>query len=375
MSSEFEAAGGLVTAGLVASQVEGGAAGPKLHPAHESHGVCRNCGAALGGAFCQVCGQSAHIHRSLLHLGEELLHGLLHFDAKGWRSLLTRRYIDGQRARHVSPLALFLFMVFLMFFVFSLTSVQPVVMPGGAANRAELSDNLKQADKDVAEAEADLAEAKKNGEPTSAAESQLADARLEQRVAQKALQALDERPPAAAGGVSGAASGVASPALPAPAVEEGGDWTAGFQHMDTGSKRLDEGIKHALKNPELTLYKLKGAASKFSFMLVPISLPFLWLMFFWRGGIRLYDHAVFSLYSLSFMALLAVAAALLEMAHAGGLVVFLVLALPPLHMFLQLRETYGLSIFSTLWRTVALLGVAALVFLLFLLFIVAMTMH
>src|SRR5439155_7755576 len=59
--------------------------------------------------------QAAHLHRSLWHLGEELLHGLLHFDAKGWRTLplligrpglLTRRYIDGQRARYVSPLAL-----------------------------------------------------------------------------------------------------------------------------------------------------------------------------------------------------------------------------------------------------------------------------
>ena len=53
---------------------------------------------------------------------------MLHFDGKFWRTLpmlawrpgeLTRRYIDGERARFVSPMALFLFSVFLMFAVFS----------------------------------------------------------------------------------------------------------------------------------------------------------------------------------------------------------------------------------------------------------------
>ena len=60
----------------------------------------------------------------------DLLHGVLHFEGKIWRTLpmlawrpgeLTRRYIDGERARFVSPIALFLFCVFLMFAVASLT--------------------------------------------------------------------------------------------------------------------------------------------------------------------------------------------------------------------------------------------------------------
>ena len=38
-----------------------------------------------------------------------------------WRpGELTRRYIEGERARFISPLALFLFTVFLMFAVFSI---------------------------------------------------------------------------------------------------------------------------------------------------------------------------------------------------------------------------------------------------------------
>ncbi len=59
----------------------------------------------------------------------DLLHGVLHFEGKIWRTLpmlawrpgeLTRRYIDGERAKFVSPIALFLFSVFLMFAVVKL---------------------------------------------------------------------------------------------------------------------------------------------------------------------------------------------------------------------------------------------------------------
>src|SRR3546814_10751918 len=54
----------------------------------------------------------------------DLAHGVLHFEGKIWRTLpmllfrpgaLTRRYVAGERARFVSPLALFLFLVFVMF--------------------------------------------------------------------------------------------------------------------------------------------------------------------------------------------------------------------------------------------------------------------
>src|SRR3954464_897115 len=117
MSEEFEAVGAFATAGLAARVLDGG-----RDFGAAVHGMCANCGAQLNGAFCHVCGQSSHIHRSLLHLVEEVVHGILHFDTKGWKTFpllvafpgrLTRRYIDGQRKTYVSPLALFLFMVFL----------------------------------------------------------------------------------------------------------------------------------------------------------------------------------------------------------------------------------------------------------------------
>ena len=92
-----------MTGVLIASAVESraGSAGPP--EAGEAH-ACLNCGAVLTGAYCAACGQPAHIHRSFLSLGHDILHGVFHFDTKLWRTLPelafrpgrhTRRYIDG----------------------------------------------------------------------------------------------------------------------------------------------------------------------------------------------------------------------------------------------------------------------------------------
>lgn len=145
-------------------------------------------------------------------------------------------------------------------------------------------------------------------------------------------------------------------------------------NVNTGWPKLDAAILYAIKNPQFTLYKLKNAASKFSFLLVPISLPFLWLMFFWKRGVTMYDHAVFTLYSLSFMALLVVVLALLKTAGLTSLVTWLVFLAPPLHMFAQLRGTYALGFGSTLWRTVVLLCVSFTVFVSYLLLILMLSM-
>ena len=385
MSDELEAVGALATAGLAASQVGGtAAAAPGANPAHGPQ--CLNCGATLRGAFCQACGQPAHVHRSLLHLAEEVLHGILHFDAKGWRTLpllvarpglLTRRYIDGQRARHVSPLALFLFTVFLMFFVFSLTSISPVKLNAGRVtvqDRIEASAELELAVAALAKAEVALAEARRTGVGIEAAQADLTDATIEQAADALALKAVDaalagraEVPDPAASAAAAAAS-QAEPALSMGAI------ALGSLKIETGNARIDAALKRAKQNPELTLYKLKNTAYKFSFLLVPISLPFLWLMFFWRPGITMYDHAVFSLYSLSFMSVLIIVVALLEPLKLNGAQGVLLSVAVPLHLFMQLRETHRLGFFAALWRTVALLCVCGFVLALFMLCIIALTM-
>lgn len=111
----------------------GAVIGRAVEPAHGSgdhsaHGACANCGTTLTGPYCHSCGQMAHLHRTLGGIGHEILHGVFHFEGKIWRTLpllafkpgqLTRRYIHGERARFVSPMALFLFSVFLMFAIVS----------------------------------------------------------------------------------------------------------------------------------------------------------------------------------------------------------------------------------------------------------------
>ncbi len=366
MSSDLEEAGALVTAGLAAGEVDRASWGG--HGGAHAAQHCGDCGTELTGAYCHACGQAAHLHRSLLHLTEEMLHGVLHFDAKGWRTLplliarpglVTRRYIDGQRTRYVSPLALFLFNVFLMFFVYSMMGDGDVSTGITGAQRAEVEADMAQsvadAKADVARATAALEQVRRNGGDVSDAEAELAAAQTEQRVVETTTRSVDA-------------------AATRGAFDSWQKQVAALK-VHTGWASLDAKLQHQLSNPELFLYRLKNAAYKFSFMLIPISLPFLWLLFVGRPGIAMYDHAVFSLYSLSFMSLLFVTTALLSRVGLHSLAGLMVIFVPPIHMFVDLRDTYRLGTFAALWRTAALLCVAGTAFALFVAFIVMMTLH
>lgn len=111
-------------------------------------------------------------------------------------------------------------------------------------------------------------------------------------------------------------------------------------------------------NQELLLYKLKTNGYKFSWALIPLSVPFLWVLFFWRRDIKLYDHAVFVTYSISFMMLLVVLLSLAASAGVSGAFWGTALVVvPPIHMYRQLREAYGLSRFGA-WVRLFLLLIA-----------------
>ena len=60
------------------------------------------------------------------------------------------------------------------------------------------------------------------------------------------------------------------------------------------------------KNPGLMLYKLQANGYKFSWLLIPLSIPFVWLLFPFSRRFGLYDHTVFVTYSLCFMTLLGI---------------------------------------------------------------------
>jgi hypothetical protein len=231
-----------------------------------------------------------------------------------------------------------------MFFVASLTS-QPDGTPQAVADaKASLDADIAARKVALAKAQAALAQAT-GGE--------LVEARADVRVAQEVLAALETN-------------------RKEVGVEPGKGSAPGFT-ANTGWESADGALRKAAKNPELTIYKLKSAGSKYSFLLVPITLPFLWLLFWRRRDITMYDHAVFSLYSLSFMALMFSLLFILKRFGLFALAGWLFVCVPPLHMFLQLRGTYALSRWSALWRTGALMMIAGLVFSLYMVLILILS--
>jgi len=316
---ELEAVADAVTGGVLGRAVEPGAGEADGHT-HEKN--CLNCGAELTGPFCHQCGQHAHVHRTLSAFFHDFLHGVLHFEGKIWRTLpllawkpgeLTRRYIDGQRASFVSPIALFLFCVFLTFAVIGLTS-SAIDMAGISADAQK---ELVKDQRKLTVLETQRATLAKAGQPTAKVDRKIADVKGEMA----ALQA----------------------------VKEGKIDAATFKIQNEFLGGLDEGLGEAAKNPELLFYKIKTNAYKFSWALIPISVPFVWLLFPFNRRFRWYDHTVFVTYSLCFMMLLLSVGSIIALVSQS--VASIAWFVPPIHMYRQLRGAYGVSRWGAIWRT------------------------
>ena len=353
MIEGIDSVGDAVTGGMVARAVE-----PQAGEASGKGAACLNCGTGLVGDFCHRCGQAAHVHRTLGAIWHDIAHSVLHFEGKVWRTLpllawrpgeLTRRYIAGERARFVSPMALFLFSVFLMFAVFS-TLGGPFDFTSDTPERTR-AEALQDLRRDQAEArtkldelQAELRSAKAAGENITGIQAKIRSAQQELRIEQAAYQlavrlAAEEK-----------ARDAAQPADGEPEMNI---------ISKVGWKPLDDAIARAEKNPSLLIYKIQNNAYKFSWALIPLSVPFLWLLFlhrrrYWRY--KIYDHTVFVTYSIAFMSLAAVTLALLRPVGAGDAIIGLAITfVPPIHMYRQLKGAYQLSRWSALWRTFVLL--------------------
>ena len=345
----LESVGEAVTGGLAARAVEPAAGEGK----GEGDGACLNCGTALVGPHCHQCGQGGHVHRTLTAFWHDLAHSVLHFDGKLWRTLpllawrpgeLTRRYVDGQRASFVSPMALFLFSVFLMFAVFSTvggpiaSSDSPPASREAAAGIARERDQLDGRIRDLQRQRGELVARRR---PTTAIDAELRMLR-EQRGALDSAQSIILVPSAAPEGSARTL-----------------DLRAG---IDTGWPWFDHAVMKARENPSLLIYKLQSNAYKFSWALIPISVPFLWLLFLHRRRYRrykAYDHTVFVTYSIAFMSLGVIALSILRMLGVPDVIAVLAMTfVPPIHIYRQLRGAYQLSRWSALWRTFVLINFA-----------------
>lgn len=354
---DLDAAGAATTTGVIGAAVE-----KPTGRAGEHHIICSDCGAEASGRFCSNCGQPTHVHRTLLHLGEEILHGVMHFDSRVWRTLpllflnpgkLTREWVHGKRTRYVSPLGMYLFTVFVMFMALSFMPA-----PGKEIEEATRTiagapvtsgTSLFRAADAVTQAKAALDAAPKGSDEASVQRRMLLVERLKEAHAEldkaNAEMQANPTPPHVAALSAGWAQEVQAKA-------KSGEWRA-----NTGDKKLDEKLNRKLENPELALYKIQQTFYKFSFLLIPISIPFVAILFVWKRGFTLYDHGVFVLYSLTFIALLImIAAAAMRMGLGlGGAIVAFGLVVPA-HMYAQVKGAYSLRTFSAVWRTFLLLN-------------------
>ncbi|HAG36701.1 MAG: hypothetical protein CL800_04315 [Citromicrobium sp.] len=336
--SEFgDAFGTAVEGGLFAKAVGRGSKGlpeaAELQAGHFDEGACLNCGTALTGNYCHACGQKAHLHRTLGAFLHDLLHGALHFEGKTWKTLpklalkpgqLTRRYIEGERASFVSPMGLFLFSVFLMFAVFQIAGIG-LSTPAqfGSASR-DITHAIENLERERADLRAELSAMEPNDPERSETQADLA--RVEEQVT--TLNSL----PVMGAGAKGQTQ-----------------WKSGIGWFDKTIKKWND-------NPNLMLYKLQSNSYKFSWLLIPLSLPFVWLLFFWKRRFRAYDHAIFVTYSIAFMSLLFIVISILVKVGAPEwLSAGLAFIVPPIHIYKQLRHAYDLSRFSAYWRLALLL--------------------
>jgi hypothetical protein len=409
MSGEIEAAGAIATAGAVAGVIEGREGGPP------GEGDCANCGAKLTGPFCAACGQHAYPRRKLIHVIGELAHGIFYLETKTWRTLpmvlfrpgtLTRNYVYGKRARYLSPLTMFLFAIFIMFFAFSTIEAPMNVRDNEVTVTQE---QLTEARQELEQAEAELARARANPDPDEPAglevglaegavniaqaqvdmlERQLAEAQVRQ--AQRAREQAEDAPvtvnvnrgdePAtttAPAAETPATTDTATPDAPAadapattPEETQYETWQDGMREIGESEdfvvfggadQDLNERVRRKFQNPDLALYQIQDAASKFSFLLAPLSLPFIALLFLWKRGVTLYDHMAYALYALAFAALLFSAAVLLGKAPFIGWAAGWLLAGLPVHMWFHLKGAYALGWWSATWRTFFMLNFAVIV--------------
>ena len=122
--------------------------------------ACLNCAAPLHGPYCHACGQKvAHTKLGIHDFVHEATHEFLHLDGKILKTvkllvtkpgLLTKEFIEGRRARYISPLRVYLTFSLLFFF---LAAVVPGaresfigVGPGKGPSQQRSAEEERQAD-------------------------------------------------------------------------------------------------------------------------------------------------------------------------------------------------------------------------------------
>jgi len=101
------------------------------HSKERKEKICLNCGAAVYGRYCHVCGQeNLEPKESFWHLVTHFVYDIVHFDGKFfstlkyllfWPGHLSHEYLRGRRMSYLHPIKMYVFtsaFFFLIFFTF-----------------------------------------------------------------------------------------------------------------------------------------------------------------------------------------------------------------------------------------------------------------
>ncbi|MDH5822428.1 DUF3667 domain-containing protein [Luteimonas sp. RD2P54] len=332
--------------------------------------ACENCGTALQGAFCHLCGQSEHSPtRHLGHAIEEVFESFWHLDGRIFRTLremfvpgrVANRYLAGHRVRYVAPMRLFVILSLLTVFVAKL-AIGDAFAPQDAARATETS----------AVETYEIDRAGFAAAPTVEAVDALRDRELERLAAERAALGADAADAArariaAAERVVNAEAAARRRRLER-AARDGADGAAGAEpeprDEDGFDARLERNLEaySARRDGAAAMARtLIGAAPMTLFILVPLFAALLKLLYV-RHPRTYLEHVVVALYSHAFLmlALLMVfalallggwlAPALPWAIHPVSWLQALLLASMPLYLLLMQRRVYRQGWLKTLLK-------------------------
>ncbi|WP_037073161.1 DUF3667 domain-containing protein [Pseudoxanthomonas suwonensis] len=285
------------------------------HPA-----ACQNCATPLQGAFCHVCGQSAHNPvRSFAHAVEEVFESFWHLDGRIFRSLrrllspgaLARDYLAGHRAPYVAPMRMFVVLCVMAFFVGRVVDLgldielnvdeaadnKPLLSSDAAMRGANSIEEVRRIRE---QAIAGLEKAREET-PTYLApvlagyDKGIADIRraADRRIVE--LGGTPESAPEAKGEAATTETPASAPAA-APARREPKNW------WERQALRMQQNLARVREDPGLYRAALMGAVPSALFVLVPLFALLLKLLYLGSGRSYL-EHLVVALYSHAFLCL------------------------------------------------------------------------
>lgn len=287
----------------------------------DTGGQCSNCGTPLKGRICHSCGQNSDsFHRPVWSLLWEVLDGLIGLDGRLWRTLpalmfrpgyLTRKYLEGVRARYVQPFRLYLFASVIFFLLFSFGNSgwdnvgdgTPALSEEQQAALAEELDALAAEDPEASEDIQRIIDELTGGqgEPGDVGDISVQDAlsddgiqtEMQDRVRR---QLLPEDYP-----------GEAAPDSTDVVVGEPDDLQVS---IDTGGltglpyaarQQLARQLERVIDDPSLLFSAMQRWLPRLLFVLLPIYALILAVGQVWRRGFYFYDHLIVSLHLHAFL--------------------------------------------------------------------------